>query len=81
MQTTPVEIRTTSILSAAIFDIVAMLMAILKKKVCGLGANVKKMLYAKHPAEIRKVKFWSTATLNIVAILEIKLTNTITGWS
>ena len=40
-----------------------------KKKVHELGANVEKILYANNPVEIRKIKLWSAAILNIAAML------------
>ena len=40
-----------------------------KKQVHELGANVEKILYANNPVEIRKIKLWSAAILNIAAML------------
>ena len=53
-----------------IFNIPAMLAAILKKQVHEFGANVKKILYAKNPIEIRKINLGSAAIFNIAAMLE-----------
>ena len=51
--------------------------AILKKQVHELGANVEKMLYAKNPFKIQKIKLWSVVILNmaamLAAILKIKI--------
>ena len=41
-----------------------------------LGANVKKILHAKNPIEIRKNQIWSVAILNIAAMLAAILKNT-----
>ena len=41
----------------------------LKIKVHELRANVEMILYAKNSVEIRKIKLWSAAILNMVAML------------
>ena len=60
-----------------------MLVTIWRKQVHELEASVEKILYAKNPIEIRKIKLWSAAILDIVAmlvaILTKKLTETISG--
>ena len=52
---------------------VAVLVTILKIKVLELRASVEKILYAKNPVEIRKIKLWSAAILNMAAMLAANL--------
>ena len=56
--------------SAAILIMVAMWAAILKIQIHELGAGVEKILYAKNPFEIRTIKHWLAAILNMAAILK-----------
>ena len=53
----PVEIRKIKLWSAAILNMAAMLVTILKIKVHELGANGENIMYAKNPFEIRKRPF------------------------
>ena len=67
MQRNPVEIRKIKLLSAAILNIAAMFAVVLKKQICELVGNVKKILYAKKSQQ--KIKLWRAGIFNIVAML------------
>ena len=48
-------------------------MAILKIQIHELVASVENILYAKNSVEVRKIKLWSAAILNMAAMLVVIL--------